>query len=265
MNQKEKPERPSVDYDEVSPTYDQRYNDAYKPTGIAAALLERAKSCRAENILEAGCGTGHWLALMQKSAPLVCGVDLSSGMLQRAREKQEMFHLVRADVGCLPFRQETFEMIFCVNAIHHFPDPAGFIQKSYELLRPGGTLSIVSLDPHSGQDRWFLYEYFSGTYETDLKRYPATATVTEWMHAVGFESGASRIEERITLSLGKDILPLDKNFTSQLSLLDEDAFADGIARIKKAITDAEISGKTIEFLTDISLIMTTGRKGRHHL
>lgn len=96
----------------------------------------------------------------------------------------------------------------------------------------------------------------------ELAREVEAETIREWMLAGGFENVASRIGERIALSrAGRDILPLDRNFTSQLSLLSEEAYAAGIARIEAAPAKAEASGETLEFVTDAFLFMTTGRAG----
>jgi SAM-dependent methyltransferase len=248
-----------VNYDEVSATYDRRYKNAYRPEGIAAALLELAKKTKAECILEVGCGTGHWLNVLQSAAPVVCGMDRSPGMLQKARERGGNFHLIRGDAGWLTFHNATFDLIFCVNTLHHFDNPPEFISEARRLLKQGGALSIIGMNPHSGDDRWFVYDYFPGTRESDLRRYPSPETLADWMIAAGLENVSSRVGERIILKLkGREILPLDKNFTSQLTLLTPQAFADGIARIEAAISEAEALGRTLEFNTDISLAMVTG-------
>jgi ubiquinone/menaquinone biosynthesis C-methylase UbiE len=254
----------TVNYDDVSHTYDERYRTAYKPDGIASALSELAREVKAERILEIGCGTGHWLGILQALAPEVYGMDCSHGMLQKALERKGEFHLIRGDVNKFPFHDEIFDLIFCVNALHHFCDPSGLIRDVRRLLRTGGALSIIGMDPHAGRDRWFLYDYFPGVYETDINRYPSTGTIADWMIGAGFGNVTCRVGERIKLTrLGREILPLDKNFTSQLTLLTPRAYAKGIATIEAAIAKAEALGKEQEFITDISLFMTTGRVGEH--
>ena len=248
-----------VDYDEISHTFDQRYTGAYKPEGIASKLTELVRTVEARKVLEVGCGTGYWLDIVHALAPCVCGVDNSAGMLQKARERKTEFLLVRGDAECFPFKKNIFDVAYCVNAIHFFNDPAGYIKEAHESIRSGGTLSIVGMDPHAGRDTWFLYDYFPGTYETDLGRYPSTKTIADWMIAAGFQNVTSKLGERLMIKrVGREILPLDKNFTSQLTLLSSEAFADGIARIEAALSRAEAEGRTLEFVTDISLAMTTG-------
>ena len=263
----EKSPNRTVNYDEVAHVYDERYKDAYKPEGLVAVLSELARETGAERILEVGCGTGHLLAGLQNVTARMYGMDLSHGMLQKARARAGAradaragrFHLVRGDVGRYPFPEKTFDMIVCVNALHHFRDPPAFVHNVPGLLRQGGALSVTGMDPRDARNRWFLYDYFPGTYETDLERYPSTDTVAEWMDAAGFENIRHRVGERILVPRkGREILPLDKNFTSQLTLLTPEAYNDGIERIEAAVTEAEASGTTIEFVTDVSLVTITG-------
>ena len=55
----------------------------------------------------------------------------------------------------------------------HLHNPSGFVNNAHRLLKQGGTLAVIGMNPHDGRDRWFLYDYFPGTYETDLSRYPS--------------------------------------------------------------------------------------------
>lgn len=249
-----------VNYDKVAPTYDQRYGGG-KPEGITAALLDVIHRARAERVLEVGCGTGHWLAAVQPFVRYTYGLDLSHTMLQQARQHQR-FSLVRGHANQLPFQPAAFAVVFCVNALHHFADPSAFVSDAYRLLQRGGALAVIGMNPHAGQDRWSLYDYFPGTYETDLRRYPSPGTLIDWMIAAGFERAEWRIAARIVeAQTGQTILQhpiLQRHGTSQLALLTNEEYAAGIARIKAAIAAAETIGEPLAFSADISLAMVTG-------
>jgi len=251
----------NIDYDEIADTYDQRYKRAYGPGGIAAKLLGLARDVEAGMVLEIGCGTGHWLAVLKAACPRIYGIDFSLGMLQKARKQDEVFFLVRADANHIPFPDNIFDLVFCVNALHHFDNPNRFVGETRRLLKNGGALSVIGMNPHADRDRWFIYDYFQGTYKTDLGRYPSCGAIMDWMIAAGFDRVDWSVGERIVASrTGREILEepiLRKNGTSQLTLLTRDAYNAGIDRIEAAIQAAESAGEKIVFKADISLAMVT--------
>ncbi len=250
-----------VEYDEIAPTYDQRY-DALKYEGIASTLLSLAGDASAGRILEVGCGTGRWLAELQTVAPRVYGLDTSSGMLEQANRDRRGC-LICGRASHLPFSEAVFDLIFCVNAFHHFGEKREFIFQAREALRSGGTLAIIGMDPHSGRDSWYLYRYFEGTYETDLGRYPSPDSIGKWMTQAGFVQVRCSVAEHIVNSLrGREVLQspfLKKHGTSQLALLTEEVYVAGLDRIKADLHEAEAAGETLQLVVDISLVLVTGR------
>jgi SAM-dependent methyltransferase len=251
-----------VDYDRIASTYDQRF--AYyagSGDGVGAALVNLAREVGADHALDAGCGTGHWARVLGSVGCAVFGLDLSVGMLRRARSAG-VADLIRGDAAALPFSPAMFGLVFSVNTLHHFPDAALFVRQARSLLRPGGALAVAGMNPRGRRDRWSLYEYFPGTYETDLERYPSSGAIVDWMIDAGFDVVRWEVVERLRGSrAGRDILDepmLQKNATSQLTLLTDEAYAAGIARIRAAVAAAEAVGEALVFSLDISLQMVTG-------
>jgi len=248
-----------VNYDQVAPTYDQRYAGNLFD-GVAGALLSLATITSAKSILEVGCGTGHWLAAIKSPTRRVFGLDLSMGMLQKARERES--RLVRASAEYLPFRDHSFDLVFSVNAIHHFIRAGEFVREARRLLKPGGSLASIALDPHHGRDRWYVYDYFPETLEIDRERYPSAGRVADWMIAAGFDRVECRAADRIVQNLTADQILRDpmlhKNSTSQLVLLSDEAYAAGMDRIKAAIQRAQTGGKPVLFPVDVSLMIEIG-------
>jgi ubiquinone/menaquinone biosynthesis C-methylase UbiE len=250
-----------VNYDEIASTYDQRYS-AHHYDGIGTTLLSLTRQVGAEHVLEVGCGTCHWLVELQPAAQWVYGLDLSLSMLQQARQRKEDFPLICGRASQLSFADAAFDLIFCVNAFHHFRRPDGFIREARRLLKAGGALAIIGMDPHEGRDRWYIYDYFAGTYETDLSRFPSGETISQWMIAAGFDKVERGLAERIVHThVGQEVLQspiVQKHGTSQLALLTEEAYAAGIGRIEAALRQAGAKRERIEFPVDISLTIVTG-------
>ncbi len=250
-----------VNYNQIAPNYHQRY--AVNPlAGVAGELRTLAQKGGVGDVLEVGCGTGRWLAELQSFAGRIYGVDLSPGMLSQARERDAGFRLTRADANHLPFPDAAFDLVFCVNALHHFGSPRAFVAEARRLLRPCGALAVVNMDPHTGRDRWYLYDYFAETREIDLRRFPSGGALLDWMIGVGFTRVEWRVAEHIYKEqVGREVLDdhfLQKHGTSQLALLSDEAYAAGLSRIHAALAEAEASGTEAVFTTDLWLPLMVG-------
>ena len=256
--------RRRVDYNDVAATFDARYAYYAGPAqGIGAALSGLARDFRARRILEVGCGTGHWLHVLASSCSRICGLDPSLGMLRKAAAPHPTIALVAGVANALPWRPESFDLVFCVNAFHHFDDLSEFVGGASRLLAPEGALAVMGMDPHAGGDHLYLYDYFPGTYETDLARYPSSGTIMDWMIRAGFSRVEWRVVETVRATgtgrrmLGESML--QKNATSQLTLLSDEEYESGLARIRGAIERAEAAGEEQLFPVDISFHMVVGR------
>jgi SAM-dependent methyltransferase len=252
-----------VDYDQIAPSYDQRF-EANNLDGVLTALHSLAQNMEAKRILEVGCGTGRWLADLDPERRHLWGLDLSSGMLDEARKQNDDLRLVKGRAEHLPFPGEAFDLVICVNAIHHFDDPRAFVREAHRLISPGGALAVIGIDPHGRREAWYLYDFFEGAYETDLRRFPSWDTIRDWMAASGFLQVEWQVVERIVdHKVGREVLDapfLQKHACSQLALLTDEAYAAGVRRIKAALTRAETAGETLIFPTSILLAMILGRK-----
>jgi ubiquinone/menaquinone biosynthesis C-methylase UbiE len=98
-------------------------------------------------VLDVATGAGH-TAL--KFAPLVAKViatDLTPKMLAVAQDfiaeqGVDDVEFRQADAENLPFEPETFDLVTCRIAAHHFPDPKRFVHESTRVLKPGGLLLV---------------------------------------------------------------------------------------------------------------------------
>ena len=81
-----------------------------------------------ENILEVGVGTGIALEYYPKNCNIT-GIDLSSGMLAKARQRQSHYHLdhvrlMLMDAGKMEFPDDSFDTVVCTYTLCSIPDPA---------------------------------------------------------------------------------------------------------------------------------------------
>jgi ubiquinone/menaquinone biosynthesis C-methylase UbiE len=87
-------------YDPLAQNYDQRYI-ASPMRATVAALLSLAQKIHPKRVLEAGCGTRHWLAVLTSHGYATFGLDFSAVMLAQARDSGTA--LTHADAISLPF------------------------------------------------------------------------------------------------------------------------------------------------------------------
>jgi hypothetical protein len=155
-----------------------------------------------------------------------------------------------------------FERVFFINAFHHVEDQVAAVAESRRVLVPGGRFMTVGLDPHVGSDRWWIYEYFEPVLGLDQARYPATAAIRTWMTAAGFTDCSThevqhlpgRMAARTALAEGR----LDRDVTSQLGVLSDVQYQEGLARIYGAAEAAEARGEILYLSADLRLYATFG-------
>lgn len=246
-----------VNYDNVADVYEYRYQKSYSPDGIPQKLQEIKLRNNIKTILEVGCGTGHWFNVFKKDTTII-GIDSSFMMLAKANKPESSNYLVQGSSNHLPIKDHSVDFIYCINAIHHFDDPGKFIIDCKSLLSQKGILTIVCMNPHEGSDSWFIYDFFDGTLEKDLRRYPSPEDLEAWLLRAGFGEITFQVGERLqNRIIGQEIFPLPKDYTSQLSLLTDQQYETGIRKIQDYIDSSYSKNVTPEFKVDISLSMVT--------
>lgn len=101
-------------------------------------------------VLDAGCGVGltsAWLREQAGTTGLVVGCDLSEPHLRVALRHSlpadGAVELVQCDIATPPFRDGSFDLVWCANTINHLKDPVAGIRQLAATLRPTGRVAIV--------------------------------------------------------------------------------------------------------------------------
>ncbi len=98
------------------------------------------KDINYNKLLDVGCGTGYLLNLLSdKKEAEYHGLDLSEGMLKQARAKNiRGTTLVKGRSDELPYEDNYFDVVTCIQSFHHYPDSDKAMQEVYRVLKPGG-------------------------------------------------------------------------------------------------------------------------------
>ena len=133
--------------------------DAYVSSAGHAAgddlqqLLRWGRQRGASRVLDIATGGGHTALAFTGFTPAVVATDLTQPMLRAARkfimsQGAAGVHFVAADVDSLPFKDETFGVVTCRIAAHHFPELLPAIRQVARVLKRGGSFLVEDILGH---------------------------------------------------------------------------------------------------------------------
>ncbi|MCY2990316.1 MAG: tetratricopeptide repeat protein [Planctomycetota bacterium] len=131
-------------FDRFAETFDQQLTQLqyHGPDLIAAALNEHLGSPRGDLlVLDAGCGTGLCGPALRPYARQLTGIDLSSRMLDQARQRQLYDALESAELtSYLHAHLAGWDVIIACDTFNYFGDLETLLSAVARALRLGGTL-----------------------------------------------------------------------------------------------------------------------------
>jgi SAM-dependent methyltransferase len=95
-------------------------------------------------VLDAGCGTGGFLAMLRRQRPdlIRFGVEWNRDAAARARQKSGAA-VLRGSVNALPFAGNSFDAAVSADVLcHEAVDPLAALPELKRVLRPGGRLVV---------------------------------------------------------------------------------------------------------------------------
>jgi ubiquinone/menaquinone biosynthesis C-methylase UbiE len=134
-------------YDLWAPLYDDGDPSTWLDEPFLLEWLTPFPDCR---ILDLGCGTGRYLRRLSSNRYRVVAVDLSRGMLARARRAagdHQTMHFLQASVTCLPFRPGCFDRIMSGLVLDHVASPEDLFRQMITVLAPNGRAVIAGVHP----------------------------------------------------------------------------------------------------------------------
>jgi ubiquinone/menaquinone biosynthesis C-methylase UbiE len=138
----------AASYNEWSSTYDDMTNPTrdLDARSIREVLANHARG----SVLELGCGTGKNTDWLVTQAEKLVSVDLSAGMLDRAkaRVKSDRVTFLQADITQpLSFPDAAFDCATCNLVLEHVERLAPLFGEISRVLRPGGCFFLSELHP----------------------------------------------------------------------------------------------------------------------
>lgn len=112
------------------------------------SMVQRAKRCRPQSVLDVATGTGDSaIALKKSGAVRIVGVDISAQMLKVAKAKPNAagIEFVEADGEQLPFEDCCFDVVTIAFGIRNFEQRRRGLQEMRRVLKQSGTLIVLEL------------------------------------------------------------------------------------------------------------------------
>ncbi len=136
-----------IHFDNQAAVYDETNTIYYSklPKKSCVDVTKKLKGIKYDRLLDVGCGTGYLIDLLKKQKNAVYhGIDISPKMLEMAKMKfDNTVVLTEGSADSLPYTDEQFDVVTCVQSFHHYPEPEKSIQEAYRVLKKGG-LYIIS-------------------------------------------------------------------------------------------------------------------------
>ena len=184
-------------------------------------LVQLAGTTGTDRVLDVACGPGFLTLSFAARAAHATGCDATDAFLALARDEAERRGLAgvvafeSGDAEALPYADETFDVVACRAAFHHFPHPARVLREMRRVARRGGRLVVAdmlgSADPgcaslHDRMERLCDPTHVRALPEAELARLFADAgldvrhvargrleiTVDEWIEHGGPDDATAR-------------------------------------------------------------------------
>jgi phosphatidylethanolamine/phosphatidyl-N-methylethanolamine N-methyltransferase len=133
-------------YDKLASVYDFTFGPTLHAGRVQA--IQRMGIKRGDRVLEVGVGTGINAGLYPRDC-YVTGIDLSSSMLEKARDRIARkdisnVHLVEMDAADIKFEDGSFDIVYAPYLISVVPDPVAVAREMNRVCRSGGRIIILN-------------------------------------------------------------------------------------------------------------------------
>jgi SAM-dependent methyltransferase len=144
-------------YDRIGIGYDgTRRADPY----LLSRILHHLAPRQGARYLDVGSGTGNYTIAMRQAGVPICGVEVSSTMLERASAKSREVTWFNGNILALPFRDRAFAGATMTFVHHHLGDNAtAGLREIVRVLAPGARFVLLNATAEQMHHYW-LYEYF---------------------------------------------------------------------------------------------------------
>jgi len=134
--------------EQTAKSYEAYYETKYRKADVLEKKLITqlfAQFPNAKNVLEVGCGTGHFTGWLESSLALeAMGVDTSGAMLQEAKNFWPQVTLAQVEGSRLPFKDKSVDVVFFMTSLEFISDAVGALKEASRVARVGINLGLMN-------------------------------------------------------------------------------------------------------------------------
>jgi ubiquinone/menaquinone biosynthesis C-methylase UbiE len=142
----------------AAPAYDARFLQRWVYRPAQDEVVARLRLVRSRRVADIACGTGILADRIQRELHLdtgaseatggfaVYGVDMSDGMLAKAKERSSHVTWLKEPAEQLPFDDGALDAVVTTSAFHFFDQPAA-LAEFHRVLAPGGLVAVATISP----------------------------------------------------------------------------------------------------------------------
>jgi ubiquinone/menaquinone biosynthesis C-methylase UbiE len=119
----------------------EKYWDSFEKEHLAPYI----ESSKGKKVLDAGAGTGRLTLRLHAAGADVTALDISPHMLAVLKGKKHAIKTVEGDIEHMPFKDESFDMVFSSLTLVHLKKPDLFLDECYRVLKDDGKLVLVNI------------------------------------------------------------------------------------------------------------------------
>jgi ubiquinone/menaquinone biosynthesis C-methylase UbiE/DNA-binding transcriptional ArsR family regulator len=161
-------------FDELAGKFGRNYMPGRSWQGLAEMLLALMPPLV---IADLGAGEGTLSQLLARRAKNVIAVDNSDKMVEYGSElarKHGVTNLEyrKGDLEDVPLRDQSVDLAFFSQALHHAPHPERAVAEAWRILKPGGRIVVLDLVRHAHEEARELYaDLWLGFTEVEALRF----------------------------------------------------------------------------------------------
>jgi len=96
-------------------------------------------------ILDIGCGTGLFTQQYIANGGSAVGIDISRGMIGRARDRCPNSEFTIGTAERIPFKDDSFDVVSSLLAFSYVKSPGTVLSEAFRVVKPGGYIAVCTL------------------------------------------------------------------------------------------------------------------------